>query len=735
MKLDSTSSSTSTAAYSSSGLSGLMSGVDTESLVASMLSNIQTKIDQQNQSKQSLEWKQDMYRDIITKVNDFSDKYFSITSSSSLRSSELYGKTITESSSSAIKVVSNNSYDVGEVKMSVSQLASAATVQSSKVNTNGSISVNMDNNTVGRYDRNINIKIGDTEYNDIDLSSCSSESDILNAINGAVGSNFASVKVTQYKSDGTALTDDDTYDEDEGCYTLRQLQFDSSENFTISGTSAGLFTMGLSSAVSSNEVKEDSGVEGEEPTVTGHTLTVGIANTTFSASGSLDIVYDGVKKSISITEGQDFDEVVKNIQNAFGKGITFDKNNGTFSVADGHQLTMSASEETMKLIGIDNSLVTTQTNISSKVSTLDNMTFVDGKATLNINDCEIEIDENDTISQVMGKINSSDSGVIISYNDLSDTFTLKQSNSGSGFDIDISDNSGFLKNLGFNVDNSGDLNGVTAGKDAILTINGTEVKRSTNDVTYNGLTVKLNATTNGEDVTISSARDTDKIVSALKNFVDDYNTLIGDLNKLTHEDASCKKYPPLTEAQKKEMTEKEIEQWEAKSKTGLLRNDSDISKFLQEMRSAIFSGSNTDSKYVLSNIGIDSSSNWQDYGKLSINEDTLKSFIEGDIEGVANIFMGDNGLANRLKTVCSNAANTSSASRGTLVSLAGVKGKGTEKDNVIYKRLQNISTKLTELQRQYDTRKTRYWKQFDSMETSLSSLNSQQSWMQSAFSY
>ena len=50
MKVSSDNNSTSSNySYSSSGLSGLASGVDTESMVKSMLSGIQTKIDQQNQ--------------------------------------------------------------------------------------------------------------------------------------------------------------------------------------------------------------------------------------------------------------------------------------------------------------------------------------------------------------------------------------------------------------------------------------------------------------------------------------------------------------------------------------------------------------------------------------------------------------------------------------------------------------------------------------------------------------
>lgn len=83
------------------------------------------------------------------------------------------------------------------------------------------------------------------------------------------------------------------------------------------------------------------------------------------------------------------------------------------------------------------------------------------------------------------------------------------------------------------------------------------------------------------------------------------------------------------------MTEKEIELWEEKAKEGLLRNDRDISDFLSGMRSAMYT--RVGAKYVLSNIGIDSSSQWSDYGKLSIDEDKLKNALLTDPNGVKEL--------------------------------------------------------------------------------------------------
>ncbi|MEG0778910.1 MAG: flagellar cap protein FliD N-terminal domain-containing protein, partial [Oscillospiraceae bacterium] len=56
---------------SNKGMSGLASGMDTENMVKQMLAGTQAKIDKQNQLKQQAEWKQTIYRDVISSINSF----------------------------------------------------------------------------------------------------------------------------------------------------------------------------------------------------------------------------------------------------------------------------------------------------------------------------------------------------------------------------------------------------------------------------------------------------------------------------------------------------------------------------------------------------------------------------------------------------------------------------------------------------------------------------------------
>ena len=75
--------------------------------------------------------------------------------------------------------------------------------------------------------------------------------------------------------------------------------------------------------------------------------------------------------------------------------------------------------------------------------------------------------------------------------------------------------------------------------------------------------------------------------------------------------------------------------------------------------------------------------------------------------------------------ICDKTASTSSGSPGSLVSIAGVVGKGSENQNTIKDQLDRIADKITSLKKVYETRKERYWNQFNAMEKALSNMNSQ----------
>lgn len=232
---------------------------------------------------------------------------------------------------------------------------------------------------------------------------------------------------------------------------------------------------------------------------------------------------------------------------------------------------------------------------------------------------------------------------------------------------------------------------------------------------------------------MTTSRDTDKIIDSLKSFVEDYNTLIEELNSYVSEEATYKKYAPLTDAQKKEMSDREIELWEEKSKKGLLHNDSNVSSFLSDMRMVLYS-SVEDAGLALYDIGIETSDNWRDNGKLVIDEDTLKSMVATNADNIRKLFTDkEQGVAVKLQQAIRDAANVSSGSPGSMVRYAGTKDVLIT-SNTIYDEMKRISETLSKLNTKYELERTRYWKQFNAMEQAISNMNSQSSWLTQQFS-
>ncbi len=284
---------------------------------------------------------------------------------------------------------------------------------------------------------------------------------------------------------------------------------------------------------------------------------------------------------------------------------------------------------------------------------------------------------------------------------------------------------------------------VTAGQDAKVTINGVDTTRSSNSFEIEGVNMQLTAVSEKDDAgnyietVISTARDDDAIVDAFKSFVDDYNAMVKKLSDYVGEDAEYKDYPPLTEAQRAEMSDSQIELWEEKTKVGLLRNDTTINGFLSDLRTSLYTKPD-DSSLALYQIGIETSSFFDDpeaSGQLVIDEDALRQAISSDPTSVMTLFTSaQDGLASQFESIVNSVANTSSATPGTLVSLAGVDGKATEESNELSYRLNDLESTIENLKYRYEQESARYWAQFTAMETALSNYNTDLGYLTQQFS-
>ncbi len=108
-----------------SRVTGLASGMDTDSVVEKMMSGTQAKIDKANQQKQLMLWKQEDYRNIISKIKSFQDKYFN--SSSGCLSADYYSSRTVSFSNSAqaayVSISASASASVSDIELSNIQVA------------------------------------------------------------------------------------------------------------------------------------------------------------------------------------------------------------------------------------------------------------------------------------------------------------------------------------------------------------------------------------------------------------------------------------------------------------------------------------------------------------------------------------------------------------------------------------------------------------------------------------
>lgn len=845
-------------ASSNKGFSGLASGVDTEKMVEQLLSGTQNKIDKQNAVRQQLVWKQEIYRDIISSINSFQSKYFSVGGSSNLLSQSFFNAMGATTSSNHFKVTATSSASVGKTSVAVQRLASVTKLTSGSGvsgKLQGKIDTEAFQDMVEEHltgERTVTFDVDGTkvevDFTDIfvkdgkftDLSESEKNQAIADRINSAMAENDL----------GETVTAEVKY----GKLTMTSLDEKKAISVDEDSSALGLSALGLSASdkSSANTVKHN------------QTLTSTLAaKSVYSFNVSLDDSQKVVEIDLSkIVDGDgkvDLDQLKNEMQSkidlAHGAGqITVASNAGDASfelqVSAGRKVMIAGTRGDLEKLGFQNG----QSNRIGVSSELKDLYFANGlqgsRFSFSINGKEFEFKDTDAIGDIMAEVNGAGAGVRIVYKPLEDKFVMESTSSGVGHEIRLEQKEGNLLNamFGSGVDGtlktgssvtsglltievpdpaegesptapvtgdmtlaeaglsglvtggagddtklkdleslgiglsfqdgritftgSGDAASVGTpelmeklfgsktvslgadatdadgnvlsrgvyerGENALVEIDGILTERSSNSFTVNGLNIELTSVSEETSPgvfkadTIETTRGTDQIMDGIKSFINDYNELIGKLNKLVDQEANYRDYPPLTSAQKKEMSEREIELWEEKAKEGLLRRDSAVDEFLQSMRSVLYTKPDGCS-YAIYNLGIQTSDAWEDKGKLVMDADgevRLRQILESNPDEVLKLFTdSQQGIAVQMNKVITKTANLSSGSPGTLVQIAGVKGRASDKDNDIYDRLKDIDSKIAALKRTYEKEKTRYWNQFNAMESALSNLNAQSSWL------
>lgn len=421
-----------------------------------------------------------------------------------------------------------------------------------------------------------------------------------------------------------------------------------------------------------------------------------------------------------------------------GYTFNFDGTYVTAADSNGNSVDFSMTSVEGGTLGLTKASASNKINSGSTLSDLGFKPEADGTYKLNINGTEISLDKKSTISSMMSAVNKSAAGVTMTYSSLTNSFTLESKEFGGAGKVEVGDTS-LGRSLGL-VDDNGTV-GASEGQNAIFEINGQEVYLNDNTYTLDGNTFTFNDNmTIGETYTVNIAKDSTTVKDALKKFVESYNKLIDDvygyIGKSPAKDDDGNTYEPLTNAEKDEMSEDEITKWEEKAKQGVLYNDSTVSTIMSQMRSALYTNVTLDdgSKFGIYNLGIKTSSEWSEHGKLQIDEDAFDKAFENNEDAIIKLFTdSDTGMMKKLNSVIDGAVKSSGAAntRGTLVRKAGKADSSVTTDSTIYKEMVKMQDRLKELQDRYDTKEEYWWKVFTNMETAMADLNSQTSYISS----
>ncbi len=121
----------------STRINGISSGLDTESIVNSLLQYDKAKVTRQFQEMTKMEWKRDAYREINTTLKNFRQSYMSgLNQSNNMLSAAAYNiyKVTQLDSSNAVTLSANSNATVGNISIDkITQLATSAQVKSTNI--------------------------------------------------------------------------------------------------------------------------------------------------------------------------------------------------------------------------------------------------------------------------------------------------------------------------------------------------------------------------------------------------------------------------------------------------------------------------------------------------------------------------------------------------------------------------------------------------------------------------
>lgn len=705
-------------------MTGLTSGLDTESIVNQLMSAQRTKQTKVENKKQKLEWKQEIWKGLNTKIYGF----YKDSLSKMKYSSNYATKKAAVSDSTKLTATASIKAAAGSYQVSVNSIASAQYVTSGKLDYK---------DTDGKTAKTATTS---TKLSELGMD----EGTVLKL---KVGNKTKALEV----KDSTTIKDFVNFCSNAG---LNATFDEKQQRFFISSKDSGSEN---SFSLSANTYSSEGGTA-----ITELNDAAGLANLTSSQKTKYNsIVYGAIASGTQISD--DDKETLKSIAvssadaDAKSKATEFYRAslNKTYDISDEEKekikkkydsdLTLSGDDRTKAIA--DAIEKKKQSDIEEKLKTDEYKTKISEAVTKGITADEV---------RYAGLAVNDDSGVedpaSISKYTFDKTETRKENaenaiesavgkfNTAIESGITSDNGSGLLK-LGLS-----NFDGTTSYKEGDLASNMVLSKAADTEIVYNGATLTsdttsievagvtlnlLGTTAAGESVNITVSNDTSAVYDTIKEFITEYNSILKTMNTY-YDAASASSYEVLTDEQKKAMSDDEVDKWNTKIKDSLLRRDSTLSSLISVMKTDMMGSykASNGKTYSLANLGISTSSkNYNEGGLLHIKGDedddefadstnTLMKMLEEDPDTVKEVL---SGLASNLYDSLNKKMSTSTMSSA----LTFYNDKEMASQLSDYKKeISNWESKLSDMEE-------KYYSQFSAMETALAKLQSQQNTLSS----
>jgi flagellar hook-associated protein 2 len=617
-------------------MTGMMSGLDTESIIQELVAAKRTKVDKQKKAQTRLDWKQEAWKELNDKLKKLQTKYIN-----NMRYRDAYSKKVTKvSNSSAVSVITGADAVNGVQSLKIEKLAktgylTGAAIKGKDGKELTALSKLSDIDGMGLAagaTGTINIKTGNKSV-DIEITGDTTISDVL----------------TQIKSVGLNASFDAKWQR----FNISSPESGKDNDFSITALD-GNGANALSALGIQTDLTKDPAALNEYEEYAGYYVSGDRAATLANMQGFINADITS-RTNAYLDQYKSLVDARKAANDAID-GIKDKYKGTTLGSADSYKTALDAKNEEIKKQEEDIAKITDPdakraaeeklADLKKEASELEEK-HADATALAAHEENVKKYD--DQIADIETYINVTDNG--------DGTYSAAATSKLQGEVEDRyyakAEYAAQAKANGY-ADLKGNASKV-AGEDAVIVLNGAKYENSNNTFEINGLTFTALNETKGETITVTTEQDTDGIYDMVKDFLKAYNEIVNEMDKLYNAD-SAKGYEPLTDEEKEAMSEKEVEKWEEKIKDSILRRDDNLSTVNSALQMIMSAGVEVNGKKMyLSDFGIDTLGYFNapdnekhayhidgdpDDDSTANKEDKLKGMIANDPDTVISFFSG-----------------------------------------------------------------------------------------------